>query len=49
MDARTTARPFCFNNEGGRIAIQAAEYHVHGNNTVKYETLPQNDNSVYGR
>ncbi|KAH8636215.1 hypothetical protein IG631_08050 [Alternaria alternata] len=27
MDARTTAQPVCFNNQGGKIAIQAAEYH----------------------
>ncbi|KAL1801569.1 hypothetical protein ACET3X_001911 [Alternaria dauci] len=34
MDARATAQTIGFNNEGGRIAIQAAEYHVHGDNIV---------------
>ncbi|OWY43226.1 putative WD-repeat protein [Alternaria alternata] len=34
MDARATAQTIGFNNEGGRIAIQAAEYHVYGNNIV---------------
>jgi hypothetical protein len=39
MDARATAQTIGFNNEGGRIAIQAAEYHVYGNNIVKYAKL----------
>ena len=39
MNARATAQTIGFNNEGGRIAIQAAEYHVHGDNIVKYATL----------
>ncbi|CAN9321847.1 unnamed protein product [Alternaria alternata] len=34
MDARRTARPVSLNNDGGRIAIQAGEYHVYGNNIV---------------
>ncbi|RYN64081.1 hypothetical protein AA0118_g4017 [Alternaria tenuissima] len=34
MNARATAQTIGFNNEGGRIAIQAAEYHVHGDNIV---------------
>ena len=39
MNAHATAQTIGFNNEGGRIAIQAAEYHVHGDNIVKYTTL----------
>ncbi|CAN9137931.1 unnamed protein product [Alternaria sp. RS040] len=34
MNAGATAQTIGFNNEGGRIAIQAAEYHVHGDNIV---------------
>ncbi|OAG20740.1 hypothetical protein CC77DRAFT_79340 [Alternaria alternata] len=34
MNARATGQTIGFNNEGGRIAIQAAEYHVHGDNIV---------------